>query len=61
MERGTIMEINYKDIGIRVKQERINKNITQEKLAEISGVSVTHMSNIECKHQTEFTCAYKYC
>lgn len=47
MERGTIMEINYKDIGVRVKQERINKNITQEKLAEISGVSVTHMSNIE--------------
>lgn len=47
MERGTVMEINYKDIGVRVKQERINKNITQEKLAELSGVSVTHMSNIE--------------
>lgn len=41
------MDINYKDIGLRVKQQRINKNITQEKLAEISGVSVTHMSNIE--------------
>ena len=41
------MEINYKDIGVLVKQERINKNITQEKLAELSGVSVTHMSNIE--------------
>ncbi len=47
MERGTVMEINYKDIGVLVKQERINKNITQEKLAELSGVSVTHMSNIE--------------
>lgn len=47
MERGTVMEINYKDVGVRVKQERINKNITQEKLAELSGVSVTHMSNIE--------------
>ena len=42
MERGTVMEINYKDVGVRVKQERINKNIT-----ELSGVSVTHMSNIE--------------
>lgn len=44
MKRGTFMEINYKDIGIRIKQERFNQNITQEKLAEIS---VTHMSNIE--------------
>lgn len=47
MKRGTFMEINYKDIGIRIKQERFNQNITQEKLAEISGISVTHMSNIE--------------
>ena len=47
MKRGTFMEINYKDIGIRIKQERINQNITQEKLAEITGISVTHMSNIE--------------
>lgn len=47
MKRGTFMEINYKDIGIRIKQERFNQNITQEKLAEITGISVTHMSNIE--------------
>lgn len=47
MKRGTFMEINYKNIGIRFKQERFNQNITQEKLAELSGVSVTHMSNIE--------------
>lgn len=47
MKRGTFMEINYKDIGIRIKQERFNQNITQEKLAEISGISITHMSNIE--------------
>ena len=40
MERGTVMEINYKDIGVRVKQERINKNITQEKLAELSSEKV---------------------
>ena len=41
------MEINYKDIGIRIKQERFNQNITQEKLAELSGVFVTHMNNTE--------------
>lgn len=41
------MDINYKDIGKRIRQERCNRNVTQEKLAEIIGISVTHMSNIE--------------
>lgn len=41
------MEINYKDIGKRIRQERCGRNLTQEKLAEITGISVTHMSNIE--------------
>lgn len=44
------MEINYKDIGMRVRQERNNKKITQERLAEDSGISFTHMSNIENAH-----------
>lgn len=35
MKRGTFMEINYKDIGIRIKQERINQNITQENLLKL--------------------------
>lgn len=41
------MEINYKSIGKRIKQERINQNLTQEKLAEMVSISLTHMSNIE--------------
>ena len=41
------MEINYADIGKRIRQERNNRKITQEKLAEISGVTVQHISNIE--------------
>lgn len=41
------MDINYKDIGRRIRNERINRNLTQEKLAEMIGISVTHMSNIE--------------
>ncbi len=41
------MDINYVDIGKRIRQERCNRNFTQEKLAEKIGISVTHMSNIE--------------
>lgn len=41
------MSINYKDIGKRIREERNNKNITQEKLAELAGVSIQHICNIE--------------
>lgn len=41
------MKIDYSDIGKRIKTERKNINMTQEKLAELGGVSVTHISNIE--------------
>lgn len=41
------MNINYVDIGKRIRQERCNRCLTQEKLAELIGLSVTHMSNIE--------------
>lgn len=41
------MEINYKALGKRIKLARIEKELTQEKLAELVGLSPTHMSNIE--------------
>lgn len=41
------MEIDYKAIGKRIRKARIKSGITQEKLAEKAGISVTHMSNIE--------------
>lgn len=41
------MELDYRAIGKRIKIERIKADLTQEKLAEMSGVSPTHMSNIE--------------
>lgn len=41
------MAVNYQDIGKRIKQERLLKKWTQEKLAETIGISLTHMSNIE--------------
>ena len=41
------MELDYRAIGKRIKIERIKTDLTQKKLAEMSGVSPTHMSNVE--------------
>lgn len=41
------MELDYKAIGKRVKIARIKADMTQERLAELAGISPTHMSNIE--------------
>lgn len=41
------MRIDYKDIGQRIKEKRIEKGITQEKLSEQIGVGPSHMSHIE--------------
>lgn len=45
--RGENMAIDYKDIGRRIKEKRIQKGLTQEKLSEIIGVGPSHMSHIE--------------
>lgn len=39
--------IDYKGIGIRIRNMRKMKKITQEQLAEAAGVGVTHISHIE--------------
>ena len=41
------MQIDYLDIGSRIRAERLVQNISQEKLAEIVGVGTTHISHIE--------------
>lgn len=43
-----IILINYKLIGKRIKQSRLKKKITQEKLAEKLNVSPEYCSKIEC-------------
>ncbi len=40
-------ELNYKEIGLRIKTLRLRNNIYQTVLAKEIGVSQTHMSNIE--------------
>lgn len=41
------MAIDYTDIGYRIKQKRIEKGLTQERLSELIGVGASHMSHLE--------------
>lgn len=41
------MELDYKAIGKRIKIARIRKDLSQEELAEQTGFSNVHISNIE--------------
>lgn len=41
------MDLNYKLIGVRIKDLRLANDITQETLAEMSGYSPQHISHIE--------------
>lgn len=41
------MVLNYKAIGQRIKIARIKKDLTQEQVANVVGVTPAHMSNIE--------------
>lgn len=41
------MAIDYADIGRRIKQKRIERGFTQEKLSELIGIGPSHMSHIE--------------
>ena len=41
------MGINYRKIGLKIKEYRLKNNLTQEKLAEISDLTPIHISNIE--------------
>jgi len=41
------LDVNYFDIGRRVKAQRVKLGISQEKLAEMTEFSVSHMSAIE--------------
>ena len=41
------MDLDYKAVGKRGKIARIKADMTQEQLAELVGISPTHLSNIE--------------
>ena len=41
------MELNYALIGMRIKKIRKSRNMTQDKLSELSDISPQHLSQIE--------------
>lgn len=43
-------EINYKELGLKIKQLRQNKGYTQDALAEMVDCNTSHISNIENNH-----------
>ncbi len=49
MERGISMdmELDYGKLGKRIKEQRLKKHLTQEKLGEIVNVATSNISHIE--------------
>ena len=43
-------EINYKMLGLKIKEIRISKGLTQDNLAELVSCNTSHISNIENNH-----------
>lgn len=43
-------EIDYKELGRRIKQIRQSQNLTQDNLAELVSCNTSHISNIENNH-----------
>ncbi|MEG1848515.1 MAG: helix-turn-helix transcriptional regulator, partial [Lachnospiraceae bacterium] len=41
------MEVNYLELGNRIREKREDADLTQEKLAELSGRTAKHISAIE--------------
>lgn len=44
------MELDYKAIGRRVTIARIKAGISENELSDITGISISHISNIENNH-----------
>lgn len=42
-----VEELDFSFIGKRIKEVRTDKHLTQEYVANITGVNVSHISNIE--------------
>lgn len=42
--------IDYKKLGMRIKEVRISRNLTQENLAQMVDCNSSHISNVENAH-----------
>ena len=54
-------EINYAGLGIKIKEVRQNRGLTQDSLAELVGCNTSHISNIENNHTKVSHWTTKYC
>ena len=45
-----VRELDYLKLGAKVKEIRLSKGLTQEKLAELVGCNTSHISNTENCH-----------
>lgn len=43
-------EIDYAKLGLRIKEIRTSRGLTQEKLAELVSCNTSHISNVENNH-----------
>ena len=43
-------EINYAGLGLKIKEIRQSRGMTQDRLAELVGCNTSHISNIENNH-----------
>lgn len=41
------MELDYKAIGRRIREKRAERRLTQDQIVELTGISNSHISNIE--------------
>lgn len=44
------ISIDYEKLGIRIKELRLSRNLTQDFLAQAADCNVSHISNIENNH-----------
>ena len=55
-------ELDFSVIGQRIKEVRSERNLTQEYIANVTGVNVSHISNIEtCKTRVSLTLLVGIC
>lgn len=40
-------EVDHKKLGVKIKEVRLNRGLTQDNLAEMVGCNTSHISNIE--------------
>jgi len=52
------MSIELREIGLKIKESRIRKGLTQEELAQHCGYTMQHISKIERRHVEASMTAY---